>query len=60
VPPVDTADERAEAPRAMRETAKAVLDPRALSIALTIAEQYDWLAEWAEAKARETEIASWL
>ena len=40
---MDAADGRAEAPRAMRETAKAVLDPRTLSIALTIAEQYDWL-----------------
>jgi hypothetical protein len=51
---VDAAEYRAKA-REMREKAKTVFDLRARSPVLVIAEQYDWLAEWAEEKARETE-----
>jgi hypothetical protein len=54
VRPVDAAEYRAKA-REMREKAKTVFDLRARSPVLVIAEQYDWLAEWAEEKARETE-----
>jgi hypothetical protein len=50
---MDAAEYRAKA-RELREIAESMHDPVARAQVLVIADQYDQLAEWAEARGRES------